>query len=173
MLKGIQELAGNKLLLLYIVNKISNPISNNQLTDVVLENNLLNYFSLQQYISELVSAGFLSMSKDENRQLYSISPKGRNALEYFEDRIDASKKKIIDAYLSGLKDVVSQPFKATAEYYPGDENYIVTCKFEENGKTLIEIKLNTPSIDKAKLICTNWKNDAEKKYKNISNLLNN
>ena len=47
------ELAENKLLLLYIIKSIKYPISNTQLTDIVLENSFINYFMLQQYVSEL------------------------------------------------------------------------------------------------------------------------
>ena len=38
------ELAENKLLLLYIIKSIKYPISNTQLTDIVLENSFINYF---------------------------------------------------------------------------------------------------------------------------------
>lgn len=49
------ELAENKLLL-YIIKSIKYPISNTQLTDIVLENSFINYFMLQQYVSELISS---------------------------------------------------------------------------------------------------------------------
>ena len=54
------ELAESKLLILYIAKKIKMPISNISLTELILSNNLLNYFSLQQYIFELVSSDFLT-----------------------------------------------------------------------------------------------------------------
>ena len=55
-----QELAENKLLLLYIFDKIQLPVSNNLITEIVLENNLFNYFHIQQYLSELVTSDFFS-----------------------------------------------------------------------------------------------------------------
>ena len=48
MFENTSELAENKLLLLYILKTIDEPISNAQLTDIVLENSLINYFTLQQ-----------------------------------------------------------------------------------------------------------------------------
>ncbi|HBM81290.1 MAG TPA: DUF4364 domain-containing protein, partial [Clostridiaceae bacterium] len=52
MFDDTQELAESKLLILYLFKKINLPISNAIVTDIVLENNLLNYFQLQQYLSE-------------------------------------------------------------------------------------------------------------------------
>ena len=47
------ELAENKLLMLYILKSIKDPISNAQFTEIILENNFMNYFIFQQYLSEL------------------------------------------------------------------------------------------------------------------------
>lgn len=57
------ELAENKLILIYIINKLKCPLTKNQLTQIILENNLMNYFILQQYICELVSSGIIKYSK--------------------------------------------------------------------------------------------------------------
>ena len=53
------ELAENKLLLLYILKTLRQPISNTQLTEIVLENSFINYFTLQQYVNELEEAQFI------------------------------------------------------------------------------------------------------------------
>ncbi|WDU82172.1 DUF4364 family protein [Caloramator sp. Dgby_cultured_2] len=87
MYRDTTELAENKLLILYILNKIDTPITNSSLTQIVLENNLINYFSLQQYISELIESGFIEINKEINKQLLRISLKGKRTLEFFIDRI--------------------------------------------------------------------------------------
>lgn len=171
MLDNIQGLAESKLLILYIFNKYCTPVSNIQITDVVLENNLLNYFHLQQYLAELSSSGFLNLTREGKKQLYAITSMGKNALEYFENRIDDTKKKIIDTYFISRGKEDNEQYKATADYYPGDENYVVSCKLIEGGRSLIELTINTPSVDKAKLICSSWKSGAVKKYNSILNLL--
>lgn len=171
MLEGAQELAENKLLLLYIFNKANMPISNNQITEIILENNLLNYFNLQQYLFDLVESGFLNNIKEERRQLYTITSKGKNALEYFENRINSNKKKIIDLFFNQQAGFIKERYKATADYFPDDENYTVICRLIEDNKILIDIKLNIPSIEKAKHICEKWKNNASKIYSEMINML--
>ena len=55
MYENSAELAENKLLVLYVIQSLKQPISKTQLTEIILENNFINYFTLQQYISELES----------------------------------------------------------------------------------------------------------------------
>ena len=59
MYENSAELAENKLLVLYVIKSLKYPISNTQLTEIILENNFINYFTLQQYITELLSSEFL------------------------------------------------------------------------------------------------------------------
>ena len=44
-----RELAENKLILLYIVDKLNMPVSNLQLTKIVMENKLMNYFIFSNF----------------------------------------------------------------------------------------------------------------------------
>lgn len=172
MIDGTHELAENKLLLLYIFEKMQYPISNAHITEIVLENNLLNYFHLQQYLGELVSSSFLKLDKEDRKQLYSISQKGRDVLEYFENRIDQSKKQIIITYLNTHTELIKQELQVNAEYFPsGDNGYTVTCRITENRKDIITLKINAKSNEQAKLICSKWKSDASNIYKNIISML--
>ena len=58
------------------------------------------------------------------------------------------------------------------EYIPESENsYTVKCKIIENNKTIFEIRTFAGSIEQAKLISDNWKNDAYTIYPKILNLL--
>jgi hypothetical protein len=67
MFKDMSELAENKLLLLYIFCEIGMPVSNSHITQIILENNLINYFSLQQYLSELIDSGFINIKKHDKQ----------------------------------------------------------------------------------------------------------
>lgn len=49
-----EELAYHKLLILYILDKINMDLTNSQMTQVVLETDIMNYFSFQQILSQLM-----------------------------------------------------------------------------------------------------------------------
>ena len=172
MFEGTQELAESKLLLLYIFNNIKHPLSNSTITEIVLENNLMNYFHLQQYLGELVNIGFLSCNKEEKRQVYTIAAKGQNALEYFENRIKNSKKESIQAYINSYEKLEEDPVQGTAKYDQVDINqYNIICMLKDKDTDLIEIKLCVKSADHAKLICSKWESNAMQIYSKITNTL--
>lgn len=87
-----QELAHNKLLLLYIINASNTPLSNEEITEIVLENDYMNYFLIQQYLSELVSTDFVKCEDNKDSKVYKILDKGKTTLYYFQDRLSSSIK---------------------------------------------------------------------------------
>ena len=84
MFENTSDLAENKLLLLYILTSLRDPISNYQLTEIVLENNLINYFTLQQYITELENSEFINFKAINDKKLLYITKKGENVLSFFK-----------------------------------------------------------------------------------------
>ena len=87
MYENSAELAENKLLVLYVIKSLKQPISNTQLTEIILENNFINYFTLQQYISELEYSDFVKYIEKNEKKLISITDKGEKVLSFFNDRI--------------------------------------------------------------------------------------
>ena len=100
MYENSAELAENKLLVLYVIKSLKQPISNTQLTEIILENNFINYFTLQQYISELEYSNFVKYIEKNEKKLISITDKGEKVLSFFTDRIAPIKRDIIDNYIS-------------------------------------------------------------------------
>ena len=69
MFENSAELAENKLLVLYTLQRLNRLISNSQLTEILLQNNLINYFTLQQCISELEESNFIHYDKVNEKNL--------------------------------------------------------------------------------------------------------
>ena len=84
--ENTQQLAEHKLLLLYIFERFSIPLTNTQITEFIMEKEYLNYFSLQQYLTELVSSGLLEYNINEENDSYILTQKGMSALRYFKNR---------------------------------------------------------------------------------------
>ena len=91
-----EELAYHKLLILYILDKINMDLTNSQITQVVLETEMMNYFSLQQILSQLMESKFLITYKDSDREYYALTQKGIETLEYFLSRIPENSTKKVD-----------------------------------------------------------------------------
>jgi predicted transcriptional regulator len=173
MFKDTTELAENKLLLLYILNKINTPISNSHITQIILENNLINYFSLQQYLSELIEKGFIEDFKEDKRHMLNITPQGKGVLEFFTSRIPDKKTDLIDSYLDVHIKKIKKEVEVISEYeISGTNKFIVTLKLKDQDATLIELKIPASTNADAKNICSMWKENSDEMYKNIISLFN-
>jgi predicted transcriptional regulator len=168
MFKDIMELAENKLLLLYIFNKVQMPISNSHITQIVLENNLINYFSLQQFLSELIESEFIKDEKKDRQHILTITPKGKNALEFFMNRIPEKRKETIDSYIKKNIENIKNDVEITAEYEQYmNGKYMANLKLANEGEVLINLKLSLDSLNEARNLCILWKQDPEKLYNKI------
>ncbi|SHJ64407.1 protein of unknown function [Clostridium cavendishii DSM 21758] len=166
------ELAENKLLLLYIIKSIKYPISNTQLTEIVLENSFINYFTLQQYISELISSEFLKYNEHNSKQVFNLTDKGLSVLNFFNDRISKSKIKIIDEYLKNKTELIKKEMNITADYtLANDNSFLINLKAIENDVLLLDLKLTVASKKQALALCNKWKENPSDIYTKIINAL--
>lgn len=168
LLESTQELAENKLILLYVFKKIRKTLTSEQITNIILENNLINFFLLKQYLAELTESGFLVLQQTDSNSMYSITEAGYATLDLFINRIPADIIKIIDKYLADNYTRIEAETSVISNYIPKSENeYIVKCKIMESASTLIEINLNVATRSQAKNICDNWERNALAIYSDI------
>lgn len=165
------ELAENKLLLLYILDKIKLPISNNQITEIILKNNLINYFTLQQYITELCSSKFLNYIDFDGKQRLTITNTGEGVLKLFKNRISPAKIELINSFLDENLENIKKEITINADYTIEDNNYIVNLKASENNSILLDLKVNVASIKQANELCSKWKNNSSDIYTKIFKVL--
>ncbi|MGG7164257.1 DUF4364 family protein [Clostridium ihumii] len=172
MFEDSMNLAENKLLLLYIFNKINLPISNLQITDIVLENNFMSYFTLQQYIVELTTSNLLRhITKNEKDRLV-ITDEGIKVLALFENRISEDKLDLINTYISNKLSTIKKELTVTADYTIENKNsYLVNLIASENNTTLIDIKISVASNKQARELCYKWKSNSSELYNKMINIL--
>ncbi|MGO1369182.1 MAG: DUF4364 family protein [Senegalia sp. (in: firmicutes)] len=171
-IENSDELAQNKLILLYIFEKIDYPITNSEITQFVLENNHMNYFLVQQYLSELVSTNFISIKTQDGNEYYNITNNGKKVLGLFEGRISINTKEIIDDKCSIKKQEKIKEKQIIGNYYKkNDVEYIVNLKVVENDNTIFTLSLNVVSNEQAKMICNNWRENPQIIYKDFIDIL--
>jgi predicted transcriptional regulator len=162
----------NKLIVLYILDKIEISISNAQITNIILENNIINYFSLQECIAELEKSDLLKLEENQGKLTYQISDAGQRAISMFADRIPKSSKTLINDYILKNKDRIKKESEIFADFTKNSENeYVVNLKVIENEIVLIDLKLNVVSAKQARLICDKWNSSSSKIYGHIMDSL--
>lgn len=158
-------LAENKVLILYILDNVKEPITNNGLYQIILAVIDMNYFYFQQFLLDLIDNDFVMQYASDEHTVYQITEKGKETLSLTEDLLPGIMKLKVDTNLKSTMEKVSEEDSIVAEYMPRDENYYnVTCKIVENNECIFEIKTFAGSRDQAKQIVDNWKNNATKIY---------
>lgn len=171
MFNSTSDLAEDKLLLLYLLEQIKLPISNNQITQIILENNFINYFTLQEYLSELRNSEFISYIEQDGKHRLVISDKGLTVLSLFRNRISKDKMDAVNSYLSKKLEKIKNEVNISADYTIENNNYIVNLKAVENNSILIDLKLNVGSNQQAKDLCAKWKKNPSDIYIKLISLL--
>ena len=81
------KLAENKLLILYLLNKMGVSLSNNDICQFAMERDIMDYISVQQCLTELTNAEYLDSVTDNGSTRYYITKEGSDVLGFFQSRI--------------------------------------------------------------------------------------
>ena len=166
------NLAEKKLLLLYIIDKIDLPISNIQLTEIVLENNFINYFTLQEYIEELISSNLMVKINQNDKDRLTISNKGKEVLSLFKNRLSEDDINKLNTYIDVKMNLIKKEATISADYTIENGNsYVVSLSASENTIPLMEIKVTVASNKQARELCTKWKSNPSDLYTKIIKIL--
>ncbi len=167
-----ETLAENKVLILYILSHVSKPITNDALYSIVVSANDLNYFYFQQFLLDLIEAKYVTCYEKETQDVYEITDTGRNTLELTIDILPGIIKLKVDTNFKTNIEHFENVQSVIAEYTPKSETeYEVLCKIVEDGEVVFEIKTFAYSREQAQNIVENWKNNANKLYPEVIQLL--
>ena len=163
----------NKIILLYLIDKMDIPLSNSQITQFAIEENYMNYYSVQQYLSEMVDTGYLDKSHDYNTTRYTITDEGSQILGVFLKNIPQNIKNRILKYVSENRKTAKQDFEIIANHFYDHKNneYIVKCAVYDDEMMLLEMNLSVVSKEQALSICNNWKSNIDILYGQLMDIL--
>ncbi len=161
-------LAENKVLILYILNKLNSPINNDALMQLVILVQDMNYFYFQQFLLDLLENKYIT----EKDSLYEITELGKETLKLTEDLLPGIIKFRIDNNIKEELDEIKNEVAVSSEFFVDDDNnFLVKCKLVENNTTIFEISTFAGSRDQAKIISDNWEQNANDLYPKMMNLL--
>ena len=164
-----ETLAQKKALILYVLNKVSEPISNDALLKMLISIDNMNYFYFQQFLLDLLENSYII--KDEN-ELYELTDEGKKALDLVKDMIPGITKFKIDNTFKETLGEINNEVSITTEFIPlNEKEYNVECKITENNQVLFKIELFAGTYKQAQKIADNWKKNAESIYPEIIDII--
>lgn len=168
--KNTEELAQNKLLLLYIIKKASYSFTKEELTEFILSKEYMNYFLIQQYLLELLESGFIEIDNSQVEKIQLLE-KGNVALDLFEAKISQNLKEDLELVFKSEQIIKKKEAQIVSEYFETEnKQFTVNLKLIENEQTLFSLYLNVASVSQAESICSTWESNPEKIYQGIVNM---
>ncbi len=154
-----------KLIVLYMLSRVTFPMTAAQVSDFVLGREYTSFLTLQQVLSELSDAQLISSETVRNRTLLSITGEGRNTLEYFKNRINGAIRQDIDSYLTENELSLRNEISVQGDYYKSTSGeYEAHLVAKDRGVSLVELTLSVPTEETAEAICDNWQKKNQKIY---------
>ena len=167
-----EKIADNKLLILYILQKVNHSISYKELLELVISISDMNYFDFQQLLQDLLDDKFIIKYINNDEEMIELTNEGINALNLTIDMLPGIIKLKVDSSFKEQYNKIKDELSVYARYTPISEtNFTVTCKIIENNQTIFNIETFAASREQAKSIVNNWNKNAEKIYPTILTIL--
>lgn len=154
-----------KLIVLYMLNRVTFPLTTAQVSDFILDKEYTNFLTLQQVLNELTDARMISTRSIRNRTHLGITEDGKETLEFFRNRISDAIKNDIDTYFREHEITLRNEVSVLGDYYKSTSGeYEAHLVAKDRGIRLVDITLSVPSEKMAAAICDNWQNKNQEIY---------
>lgn len=154
----------NKLILLFVFDKMEIPLSETTIEEVCYhENEWISFMDCKLTLLSLLDDQFVyEISTSTPQPFYSITPKGRVCLADFYINIPKSMREQIVAFVKANRVRYRKKQEYLADYYMNkDGTYTVFLKIIELSGPQLELKIIVPTKQIAKNIYKKWPEKAE------------
>lgn len=161
-----------KLIVLFMLNRVSFPLTNAQVCDFMLEHSYTDYLTLQKVLAELSEANLILTSKHHNRTQLTLTKEGLETLNFFDNRIGEAIRQDIDNFLKEKEFTLRNEVSILADYYKATSGeYEARLVAKDRDITLIDLTLSVPTLDLAIAVCDNWQAKNQEVYQFITSRL--
>lgn len=166
------EIFDNKIIVLYILENSTKPLTVPQIAKFCEEFEDITYFDICGYIEILKSNNYIDEIFEVGNTLYKLTEHGSATLKELLELIPGvnlyNLKKIINKNVAEIKtqydiDTIIIPIKS--------EEYKVSCYIKDGNDELVNISIYAGDKAQAKKISKNWTNNAEEIYSKLLQMI--
>lgn len=153
-----------KLLILYILDHLIEPVDHAQLLDLALCDEGVDYFSFSEALAELTESGHVVLIEN----LYTISAKGREHCQAGESAVPTSVRMKCDRNTGAVNAMLRRNSQIHTEVLPREDGeFDVQLSLSDDGGTVISMELASSSQEQALRVTRNFRKHAEEIYNAI------
>ena len=164
------ETSVNKLIVLFVFDKMESALSAQTIVDMCTTgNSWLNYMDCMELIPRLLEDGFICrISTLDGEPLYSITSDVSESLNNFYINIPKSIRDEISAFVKKNSGKLRNRQECKSDYYQNvDGTYTVFLKILAPVQPMLELKFVVPDKKTAQNIYKNWESKASELYSAI------
>ena len=160
------ETSINKLILLFVFDKMEIPLSERTLIDMCTSSNdWMNYMDCIVLIHKLLSDGFICEIPNKYDTLYTITPEGSESLANFCILILLSLREEISRFVKQNSAKFRTRQDCKSDYsLNNDGTYTVLLRILAPMQPMLELKFVVPDRKTAHNICKKWEDKAAELY---------
>lgn len=160
------QLSENKLILLYLIREKEN-ITSAELSDFILFRGYMDYFSMENYITELMESELILRLKLDDKIYYTLHPQGEEIVELFRSRIPHSIREDIRAYAQNSFLHRSPLLESEAKIEAEQGIYLVLCQILDYDQSVLQVRVSASTEEEANLIRNAWRQKGMSIYWNL------
>ena len=160
------ETSTNKLIILFVFDKMEGTISERTLVDMCSStNNWMGYMDCVNVIHKLIDDNFIYIVHEDEDTLYTITPDGRETLANFYINIPKSVREEISQFVKKNSARYRNKQDCRSDYFQNvDGTFTVVLKILAPVQPLLELKFVVPDKKTAKAIYKKWEEKAADLY---------
>ncbi len=168
---GLHALGDVKALILYISRSAATALTQENFTEIVLNDGLVNYFDFSQAFQELLQEGLLDILSVEESDKYVITEIGAQTEQLYEKKLPFNVKKKTLAALTKVLAKIQRDSSTHTEILPTTGGFHVVCRLSEKEQTLLEYTVLVPDEMQAHMIADQFAKYPTEKYQAIMSAL--
>ncbi len=151
-LKDVQTV---KILICYLLYRIHKPIEAEQLYDIAVSTEIINYFFYQDALDYLITNESISVSQEDDKKIFTLTQKGIDCAKTLRGYVPKSfRDRIVTAALKFFAKLKYEN-EVKIEYIKLEKGYYVHCRCLEMKEDLMDLKLYAPDLGQAELLGKN------------------
>jgi len=164
---GLRSRAEIKALICYILRNLDQPLTNDQLSEIVLGKALANYFDVSQALSELATNGSVTSAYRDGRECLLLSGEASLASDILERELPkAIREKAINAGVDILTRARRER-ETKIEIEPSGSGFRVTFTISDGSDILMRLSVYAADTQQAEHIKNNFLSDPVRIYSGI------
>ncbi len=161
---GLRNRNEIRILVCYLLTSVKEPLAEDDLVEIIVENGLANYFEVRDAIAEMAEMGNIVL-RGENPRICTAGEPAKIISKQLDSALPpAVREKALCAALN-LLDRTRREKENSVDIVPAEHGYRVTCHVSGGTEDLMSFSLSVPDRAQAGIVKKNFQRSPETVYR--------